>query len=148
MREPAIPEGYVAAAEELREIGDGEVAHGGADRKVIDIGEPAAAHQAGPRDIDRREDHVFVGRDAPWVAARGGGCEGGEVRRRVECGVPGEAPFVGVADHADAAVGGGEFGGPFDRVVAVSDIGIVVAEIVPVGEIATADVLADEDVAV
>ena len=67
---------------------------------------------------------------------------------RVECGVPGEAAFVRVADHADAAVGGGECGGPFDRVVAVGDIGVVVAEVVAVGEIAAADILADEDVAV
>ena len=60
------------------------------------------------------------------------GADRREVRRRADGGVPREPAFVRVADQADPAVSAGQLRRPLDGVVAVADVGVVVAEVLAV----------------
>ena len=66
--------------------------------------------------------------------------------RRAHGGVPRQPAFVGMADESHLTVRTGQRGRPFDRVVSVAHVGVVVAEVVAVGAVAAAHVLGDEDV--
>ena len=146
MRDPLVPERNVSAAESLREIAERQLHHRGTDVELLAVMARAPAHLARPRHVHRREDHVLVWHDAPRIARRRRGRDGGEMRRRAHGGVPREPPFVGVSDHSHSAIRAGQPRRPLDGIVAVAHVRVVVAEVIAVRRISAAHVLRDEDV--
>src|ERR1043165_9986819 len=68
------------------------------------------------------------------------------MRWRAHGGVPSESAFVGMSDQSDATIRAGKLCRPLDRILAILDVGVVIAEVFAIGDVAPSHVLRDEDV--